>query len=218
MWVKASLLHQAVKDQTPLLGVDGKKIEIFSPLFSTLFTEAGQTFLHELATHKKIRRFNKDIRPLCNRLYIDSKREGDVLPGEKIAIHWVLPKAAPNIDVNVLRVSFNDGPRYETPLQWSVRNSFLDTVMILFTLHKVDPNNKGVIGYEQPPLHLAVKSKSIDMVKILLENGADISTHNWNGPTTLELARETGEKAIEDLLQVHSTMRDNFVKPCFNTF
>lgn len=91
MWVKASLLHQAVEAQTPLLDVDGKKIEIFAPLFSSLSTEAGKTFLHELAIHKTIRRFNKDVRPLCNRLYIEKNQEGTI-PGETIAVHWELSK------------------------------------------------------------------------------------------------------------------------------
>jgi 8-oxo-dGTP pyrophosphatase MutT (NUDIX family) len=91
MWVKASQLHQAVESQNPLLEVDGKPIAIYRPLFSSLLTETGKTFLSELATHKTIRRFNKEVRPLVNRLYI-SPSEEKVLPGENISVHWSLPE------------------------------------------------------------------------------------------------------------------------------
>lgn len=98
MWIKASLLHQAVESQTPLLEVDGKKIVIFSPLFSSLSTEAGKIFLHELVIHKKIRQFNKGVRPFCNRLYIEkdqNENTTDIIPSDMIDIHWKIPKVKP---------------------------------------------------------------------------------------------------------------------------
>lgn len=94
MWVKASDLFHAVVTHSPRMAVEGKSIEIFSPLFATLSTEAGQTFLHELATHKKIRRFNKDVRPFCNRLYVEKDQNeptAEIIPGKGISIHWDLP-------------------------------------------------------------------------------------------------------------------------------
>lgn len=98
IWVKANLIHQAVEAQTPHLNINGTNIEIFAPLFTSLSTLSGETFLHELTTHQKIRRFKKEIRPLVNRLYIAKNPDehaaeaAEIVSGNKISVHWEIPK------------------------------------------------------------------------------------------------------------------------------
>nr|XP_018912083.1 PREDICTED: serine/threonine-protein phosphatase 6 regulatory ankyrin repeat subunit C-like [Bemisia tabaci] len=42
-----------------------------------------------------------------------------------------------------------------------------------------------------PPLHAAIKSRHTELVKLLLEKGADVNALSWRGETVLELAVQT---------------------------
>lgn len=55
--------------------------------------------------------------------------------------------------------------------------------------------------YKLTPLHLAVIVKNIDIVRILLENGAEVNTRDANGWTALHHAMVLGDEAIITLLK-----------------
>ena len=46
----------------------------------------------------------------------------------------------------------------------------------------------------------AIANNNIELVKLLLEYHADLDIKDSNGSTTLDLAKETGAKEIENLL------------------
>ncbi|MBW1711476.1 MAG: ankyrin repeat domain-containing protein, partial [Deltaproteobacteria bacterium] len=55
------------------------------------------------------------------------------------------------------------------------------------------------------PLHLAVKHHRLEMVKLLLEKGADpnISAHPTTGETPLNIARQKGYLNIAEVLKAY---------------
>ncbi|KAJ8669780.1 hypothetical protein QAD02_001039 [Eretmocerus hayati] len=57
----------------------------------------------------------------------------------------------------------------------------------------------GVVSYETP-LHLAVISRCPEIVKVLLDNGADRHSRNWNEETPLILAAKMQNITLIDLL------------------
>ncbi|WP_412913902.1 ankyrin repeat domain-containing protein [Alistipes putredinis] len=65
----------------------------------------------------------------------------------------------------------------------------------------------NVNGYQSPcdtykvyPIMEAIANNNIELVKLLLEYHADLDIKDSNGSTTLDLAKETGAKEIENLL------------------
>jgi ankyrin repeat protein len=52
------------------------------------------------------------------------------------------------------------------------------------------------------PLHLAAQQGNIDIIILLLENGADISLRTDMGMTASDLAFEKGFKEIAEILRV----------------
>ena len=54
-------------------------------------------------------------------------------------------------------------------------------------MNGADPNVQDVVG--NTPLHLAVCSSNLDMVILLLENGANCTSSDKNGRTPIHLAR-----------------------------
>ncbi len=70
IWLEASDLLQAVGEKKPVIQVSPEKeIEIYPELFTTLSTLSGMAFLKNLVNHQALKRFDKDLRPLINRLY-----------------------------------------------------------------------------------------------------------------------------------------------------
>jgi ankyrin repeat protein len=51
-----------------------------------------------------------------------------------------------------------------------------------------------------PPLHAAAANGSFDLVKLLLERGADVSLRTADGQTAADLAREKGHQEVLALL------------------
>ncbi|KAI7738556.1 hypothetical protein M8C21_015834 [Ambrosia artemisiifolia] len=60
------------------------------------------------------------------------------------------------------------------------------------------PADKG-----QTALHVAVKKGHLEMVRLLLEGGANVNKPDVNGCTPISLAKEQGNKSIYDLLSRH---------------
>ena len=57
-------------------------------------------------------------------------------------------------------------------------------------------------SYDWTPLHAAAHSNNTDMIKVLLEHGAERSIRNNRGETALDVARMfNGEEAIQQLLE-----------------
>jgi ankyrin repeat protein len=54
------------------------------------------------------------------------------------------------------------------------------------------------------PIHLAVYNGYLEIVKLLLERGADAHTLNGEGETPYQLSLRIGDKEIGDLLQEHT--------------
>ncbi|KAJ8675521.1 hypothetical protein QAD02_011307 [Eretmocerus hayati] len=79
---------------------------------------------------------------------------------------------------------------------------------------EVDPDMDPYCGYipaNHPiftPLHLAVMSRNADIVKILLDKGADMNARIWSGETPLTLAAKTQNTIIIDLLLGHDSVHN----------
>ncbi|MBX9805425.1 MAG: NUDIX hydrolase [Alphaproteobacteria bacterium] len=98
LWVDADLVLKAVQQKSSLLEIEGRKIEIFKPFFQNLSTDSGLVLLSELSKHKKIRRFNKSVRPYLNRLYVlpdetdsNSGKEEPQVAHDSSKVDWDVP-------------------------------------------------------------------------------------------------------------------------------
>lgn len=77
--------------------------------------------------------------------------------------------------------------------------------------HKADINvftedlklNDGTILYGESVLHRGIFHQNIEVIKLLLENGADINIDHGDGRTTLEVANDTGNEEIIRLIGEH---------------
>ena len=54
------------------------------------------------------------------------------------------------------------------------------------------------------PLHCAANYNLTDLVRLLLEKGADVNAVNKDGKTPLDLAEENGNKEVVDILRHYS--------------
>lgn len=77
-------------------------------------------------------------------------------------------------------------------------------------LHDVDGNNKFAIdidpkGYARRPIHAATIGGSLEIVKFLIENGADVNIQNRYGDTALHFAVHHNRSFIlTELLKAHA--------------
>jgi hypothetical protein len=62
--------------------------------------------------------------------------------------------------------------------------------------------SKRIIGYHASPLHAAIQGESIAMVKLLVENGADLSKKNINGDTPIDFAITEAARHPDDLNRI----------------
>jgi uncharacterized protein len=62
-----------------------------------------------------------------------------------------------------------------------------------------DINLKGVGGYTA--VHAAAENNHVEVLQLLLENGADVSPQLESGETPLDLARLAGHDQVVSLLQ-----------------
>ncbi len=90
-----------------------------------------------------------------------------------------------------------------TPLHLAAsisRNSEIIRLLLKYGAKVNETGNDGWIG-GWTPLHFAVKNNSdIEIILLLLENGANVKIYNDQEKTPLEIAEETGNSRIVDLL------------------
>ncbi len=81
-WFKAEDLLTALLEPEHLL-----RQNIYGPLLNMLSTDSAIAFIKELSTSKKLNRYKRHIRPLCNRLYIigNTATDHDTTP-----VNWSL--------------------------------------------------------------------------------------------------------------------------------
>lgn len=79
----------------------------------------------------------------------------------------------------------------------------------LFLLENGADSNGSQNGIYATPLHQAVHQNDAEMVKALLEHGADASIKDGDGLTAYAIAVERGNKEIKDIFDQHK-MRKGF--------
>jgi ankyrin repeat protein len=90
-------------------------------------------------------------------------------------------------------------------------------VAILLLAHGANPNIQDKY-YFRTPLHYAARNGAVDIVKEMLERGADPTIRDHKGKTPLDLAREEGHDEIVQILtshiqQMHRKSRRRRAKP-----
>ncbi|KAH6670150.1 hypothetical protein B0J14DRAFT_517196 [Halenospora varia] len=89
-------------------------------------------------------------------------------------------------------------PRHVSPLWVAATNGNLRVVQVLLGTKLVDVNSKSIAG--RPPVFWAAARGHEDIVKLLLEAGADHSLEDIHGKTPLSMAKENGHDKIVKLL------------------
>lgn len=111
-----------------------------------------------------------------------------------------LPTSSPEIDTDVLlSPKGSSSPNYNKLLLKAIRSDDLGSVMMCLD-KGADLNLKSAVGM-LAPLHVAVKGKSIKVVRILLERGADVNIQTQAGWTPLHIAVNTGNHDVAELLK-----------------
>ncbi|CAH3194929.1 unnamed protein product [Porites evermanni] len=88
----------------------------------------------------------------------------------------------------------------QKPLHYAVSRASPELVMTLITKGKANLN--GLDNHRFSPLHLATQRGRLDIIKILIEHGADISAVNEESETAIHIAaREGRDEVLRHLLQ-----------------
>eukprot|EP01080_Neovahlkampfia_damariscottae_P000843 gene843-9092_t len=104
-----------------------------------------------------------------------------------------------NSDLNIETESFPWERNQSTPLMNAIANGHTDFVKKLLQVGKCDVNRHEKL-FQQTPLHLAVESNDIEIVKILISNGSKVNLKDCFGRTPLIIAKQKKQKKIHDLL------------------
>ena len=62
------------------------------------------------------------------------------------------------------------------------------------------------------PVHKSAANGHLEIVKLLLERGADIHAVNAEGETPYQVSLQSGEREIADLLRKHGAGKERFDK------
>jgi ankyrin repeat protein len=134
---------------------------------------------------------------------VDAKSTSDDDPLLHEAIHWGYFRIAELLVINKADVNAK-AKSGDTPLLIACHNSTSDTnvlgVISLLLTNKADPNVRDKQG--NAPLHKAAK-QSMEMIKLLLEHGAQINATNYWGKTPLFTAVVHGNLKIVQFLLEH---------------
>ena len=89
-------------------------------------------------------------------------------------------------------------PRHVSPLWISASNGFVKVVEILLRIKSVDVNAKSISG--RPPIFWAAAHGHEEIVRLLLEAGADRSLEDIDGRTPLSMAKKYKHDKIVKML------------------
>ena len=76
----------------------------------------------------------------------------------------------------------------------------MEVVKFLIEEHGADPNMKEY-DHMYEPIIQAAHSEKLDIIKILVRNGADTTVKDMNGKTAYEIAMEKNNTEMSDFLQ-----------------
>ena len=86
----------------------------------------------------------------------------------------------------------------ETCMHYAAFLGNVDAVKILLIEDKSNVN--AVDGYDWTPLHMGAFHGHVDILKVLLQNGADVNAVHWTGSTALHFTAECGHVHCTRLL------------------
>ncbi|HQS83317.1 MAG: hypothetical protein B7Y25_00435 [Alphaproteobacteria bacterium 16-39-46] len=121
-WYKVSSLLKACEIKNPALS---ETEFLYAPLFATLCTDSGLTFLRELDAHKKLSPFKKEIRTKQNRLYYLGEHDATRpdLRHDETRVYW--PLEDPNLDRIVSEPALLPDDSFESISAERMRKSLL---------------------------------------------------------------------------------------------
>ena len=93
-------------------------------------------------------------------------------------------------------------PLTGTPLHYAVLWSLHFIVEFLIVEHSQDVNSRGFTD-NATPLHLASKCGKMEVARMLLNHGADVTAQNKDGETPLHLASQEGQEEVARMLIEH---------------
>ncbi|MFA5119029.1 MAG: ankyrin repeat domain-containing protein [Candidatus Omnitrophota bacterium] len=115
----------------------------------------------------------------------------------------------PNYQITELLLKYGAavdiGEQMNTPLIAAIDKEDYDLVEVMFAhlllKHGADVNKKGGFWGDQTPLHIAVRRRNPDVIRLLLKNGADRNIKDRNSLTPEEIAIEEGYSEGVDILK-----------------
>jgi hypothetical protein len=99
------------------------------------------------------------------------------------------------------RLEEHPPPPRATPLYYAALCGFSELVNHLLVTHPEDVNTK--CGYLVTPLHAAYRCGQLECMRLLLQYGADVDTHNVECEAVSHLASEDGQLEVLKLLLLH---------------
>jgi ankyrin repeat protein len=84
----------------------------------------------------------------------------------------------------------------------NITPSFSNVARLLLE-HGADINAKATTHFDGTPLHLAAEQGRVEIVHVLLQNGADVSMKDDRGRTALQVASDRGHAEVVKLLSEH---------------
>lgn len=101
----------------------------------------------------------------------------------------------------------------ETPLHFAAYWEALNCLQLLLSCEDIDINAQTDGGYTA--LHMAAMKERIDIIKCLIDSGADITLQCKKGKTFLEYLNEDLKKEMEDYIQQYDVIASLDIKePC----
>ncbi|MBT4884838.1 MAG: hypothetical protein HON55_01630, partial [Legionellales bacterium] len=161
----------------------------------------GYTPLHTAIEHRNLRSVNAlieknaDVNAKDNQGYTPLHMA--VFQSETVILQALITKGA--------NINANDNQGY-TPLHIAAFQSETETLQALIKVEKIDLNAKNKQG--NTPLHMAAIGGHIDIVKVLLEKGAEVGIKNSQDYTALNIAHQGDNQEIIKLIETAMDSKD----------